>query len=102
MTIVLAQKFGERIIILADTMISDSNTEKPSIIPGRLKAIVISKKLSIAYAGHANQCHDVALKCYSLARKNGQLNEILEFLRLSSAPNNYEVEMEFIVAAHNP
>lgn len=102
MTIVLAQKFGERVIILADTMISDSNTEKPSIIPGRLKAIVISEKLSIAYAGHANQCHDVTLKCHSLARKNAQLNEILELLRLSSTPNHYGVEMEFIVAAHNP
>jgi hypothetical protein len=39
MTFVVARRFGERIHIVSDTMISDSTKLRPDVIPGRLKAI---------------------------------------------------------------
>jgi hypothetical protein len=51
MTVVIGRRFGDAMVILSDTMISDSNTGRDNIIPGRLKAIIVADRLSIAYAG---------------------------------------------------
>lgn len=102
MTIVVGQKFGSRIIILSDTMISDGETAKPLVIPGRLKALVLSEDISVAYAGHANQCHDVAITCYDMVRSGASVADMVEFLRNQTADQGDNVLKEFLVAAHTP
>ena len=54
MTVVIGKRFGDTIVLLSDTMIADANSGRNNAIPGRLKAIVVTDRLSIAYAGHSN------------------------------------------------
>jgi len=53
MTFVVARKFGDRIIVFSDTMISNRGAARQNIIPGALKSIVVHRYVSIAYAGSA-------------------------------------------------
>lgn len=101
MTIVVGQKFGQRIIILSDTMISDSHSEKHLVIPGRLKATVLDPNLSIAYAGHADQCHDAVLRCHSLLKQGSFNGTILDYLVNESRDTGDGVTKEFMVAVHD-
>ncbi|MGO7019251.1 hypothetical protein [Rhizobium leguminosarum] len=55
MTIIIARKFKNRIVLASDTMISFADGSRPEIIPGRLKAIVLGAELSIGYANYADQ-----------------------------------------------
>lgn len=97
MTVILAQRFDERIVIASDTMISDANTGRNSAMPGRLKAIIISDRLSVAYAGHS----DPAL--YAIRRipdLKGRVPCVLETLRAFTDLKDRDVD--FIIAYHDP
>lgn len=96
MTIVVARRFGERICVLADTMISDPNQPRPNIIPGQLKAIVISLTISIAYAGSVVLGIKAARDCRSAVLKGAGLAEIIGILRGHSEDGH----CEFLVASH--
>ncbi|MBO9560507.1 MAG: hypothetical protein J7515_18220 [Caulobacter sp.] len=98
MTIAIARKFGKRITILSDTMISDISTGKINSIPGRLKAIILSPYVSVAYAGHA----EPALRAIRRAREalvaTGEASSTTEILVEASA--DPDTDVEFILALH--
>ncbi|MGT2501216.1 hypothetical protein ACVOMS_11065 [Bradyrhizobium guangxiense] len=101
MTIGLARRFGDRILIVADTMISWSST-KNEMIPGRVKAVVLTEDVSAAYAGSVEHALPALQKSAQVARHGGRLEEIIEPLRATSADTAHdkELETEFLVASH--
>jgi hypothetical protein len=98
MTIVIARKWGDRIVMLSDTMISDRTAACPDIIPGQLKAIVLTPKLSVAYAGRAGKALDTIRKVWGAAREGADLPDMLESLRQVTGENTEPVD--FLVVSH--
>ena len=98
MTVVIGRRFGDTIVVLSDTMISDANTGRNSAIPGRLKAIVVADRLSIAYAGHSDPALHAIRRTPDIYMKNG-LPAVLEALRQFTACRDHDVD--FIVASHD-
>jgi len=97
MTIVIARKFGDRILIASDTMITPKSGKRSPTIPGRLKAIIIDWKLSIAYAGLSEPAI-TAIRNVKLRRNSGEcLSDTLEYLRECSRGG----DVDFIVASHD-
>ena len=97
MTLVVAKKFGERILVMSDTMISDSDGTHDNIIPGRLKTIVLNKTLTISYAGLSIQ----AIDCIRRIKRNlnsMSLNEIVDLLSECSVINDSKID--FILCSH--
>jgi hypothetical protein len=99
MTVIIGKQFADVIVLLSDTMISDKEASHHNTIPGRLKAIIINNRLSIAYSGHS----DPAL--YAIRRtpkiyRDGGLGAVLTFLCKFTDTRDHSVD--FIVAAHNP
>jgi hypothetical protein len=95
-TIAIARRFGERILIAADTTITDA--VRQDILPGRLKAIVLSPTVSVAYAGHA----DPALHAVREARRQLQITGRPDRARatLEAAARRPDIDVEFIWATH--
>lgn len=96
MTIAIARRFGERICILADTMITDRDQPRADIIPGQLKAIVISLQISIAYAGRVAIGIQAARICRVAVMKGGGIAEVIEILKKHSEAGL----CEFLVVSH--
>jgi len=97
MTLVAAKKFGERILVMSDTMISDCDGTRDNIIPGRLKTIVLNTTLTISYAGLSIQ----AIDCIRHIKKNLEsfsMSEIVDLLSDCSAA--YENKIDFILCSH--
>ena len=96
MTLVLARRFGQRIVVLSDTMISDRQSVTDNIFPGRLKSIVINKWLTVSYAGLSVQAMDVArsLKSASVLTTSTAVSALLEANQL------HEGEIDFILCSH--
>jgi hypothetical protein len=94
-TFVVARKFGERIIILSDTMITRPHDLKHDIIPGQLKAIVLSLNISVAFSGHFVTALDRVRACKRQIEQGGGLSEVLDIL--SNADSR---ECDFLVASH--
>lgn len=95
MTIIIAYKDRGDIIILSDTMISFGGAERPKIIPGRLKAVVIGLRLSIAYAGHSA----TGIDAIRTAKRSYDAGEPLEVI-LSALATASLSNCEFVVASH--
>ena len=99
MTVVIGKCFGDTIVILSDTMISDAHLGRTDAIPGRLKAITINDHLSIAYAGHSDPALNIARQIPGIYRSSGLIG-VLESLRQGTACEGHDVD--FIVASHDP
>jgi len=99
MTVVVGKCFDERIVIASDTMISDANTGNANAIPGRLKAIIISDRLSIAYAGHSDPALHAIRRVPDIYTTGGIPN-VLEALKVFTASKDYSVD--FMIAYHDP
>lgn len=97
MTIAIGKRFGDTIVLLSDTMISDANAGKKNAIPGRLKAIVAGDRLSIAYAGHSDPALHAIRRTPDVNLRGG-LRAVLEALREFTASEDHDVD--FIVASH--
>jgi hypothetical protein len=98
-TSVIARQFGQRIVILSDTQITQTNEKAHNLIPGRLKAITLGPLFSVAYDGHS----DPALMAIREARNSLRLvgtEAAIEVLRACSARN--DVDVSFLVATHGP
>lgn len=93
MTFVVARKFGDRIVMLADTMIIDPNEPRPNIIPGQMKAIVLSRNVSVGYSGNLISALDAVRSCKSRLNGSEDLCIILDTLR------GYK-SCDFLVASH--
>jgi|GEM_PF-4236986 len=97
MTLVIAQRHEDQVMILADTKIMDPSKTRPDIIPGRLKAIILGPGLSVAFAGNADAA--------SLAIENAR--DALLFCGIEDAINiiqsdSREGETDYIIACHSP
>jgi hypothetical protein len=99
MTVVIGKRFGETITLLSDTMITDTGARRHDIIPGQLKSIILSDRLSVAYAGHAGPALAAIGKAPSIFTTKG-LTGLLNALCEVTSSNAHDVE--FMVAAHNP
>ena len=99
MTVVIGKCFGDTIVVLSDTMISDAQLGRADAIPGRLKAITINDHLSIAYAGHSDPALNIVRQTPGIYRSSGLVG-VLESLRQFTACEGYDVD--FIVASHDP
>ena len=99
MTVVIGRRFGDTIIMLSDTMISDADAGRNNAIPGRLKAIVVADRLSIAYAGHSDPALH-AIRKTPVIYMNGGLPAVLEALREFTTSGDHDVD--FVVASHYP
>jgi len=80
MTVVIGKCFGDTIVVLSDTMISDAQLGRADAIPGRLKAITINDHLSIAYAGHSDPALNIVRQTPGIYRSSGLVG-VLESLR---------------------
>lgn len=96
MTIVAARRFGQRIIVLSDTMISDANARADNILPGRLKSIVLNKTLTVSYAGLSSQALDAIRAIHQ--NPNASVQSTIEFLTVTS--KRFDGELDFLVCAH--
>lgn len=99
MTIAIGQKFGNEILLATDTRISDASASRQNIIPGRLKAIILSPTLSVAYAGHADPALVAIRSAAKIAIERGDA-EAIENLQRSSA--RHDADVDFLVAQHAP
>lgn len=97
MTLVIAFRSMGRIVTLSDTMISDERLSRSrNRIPGRLKSIVLSRWLTVSYAGLSTQAIDAIRRLkttYPLTTDSA-----IEYLRESSARVNGEVD--FLLCSH--
>lgn len=112
MTFVIARRFDARIVLLADTKISDPNATgrfdpeagvsrdrsiyANNYVPGRLKAFPLSLRLSIGYAGRSNAALEVIRSIADTLDTMNDLAGVLAALREASAAG----EIEFLVASH--
>lgn len=96
MTICVAARFDDRILIMSDTMISSREWIRNDIIPGQLKAIVLNMKMSLAYAGLVRVGILAARSCAEQLRNGAKLSEILSILRNVSE----EGSCDFLIASH--
>jgi hypothetical protein len=99
MTVVIAKCFGQIIEIVSDTMISDTDLGRDNAIPGRLKAIILNERLSVAYAGHSDPALHAIRQASSIFSKGG-LDAVTDHLRQVSASD--DLDIDFIVASHDP
>ncbi|MHC4048666.1 hypothetical protein [Bradyrhizobium sp. 25ACV] len=102
MTVGLARRFGDRILIIADTMISSRSAAKKDIIPGRVKAVVLAEHVSAAYAGSVDHALPALQRAAQIARSNARIEDIIEPLRSTNAETAHDEELvtEFLIASH--
>ncbi|MEW6143604.1 MAG: hypothetical protein AB1598_01155 [Thermodesulfobacteriota bacterium] len=98
MSLVMAMQFGDRICILSDSMISDTNTTGSDVIPGQLKTIVLNKEVSISYSGLTNKAISRIREIRADMSKRVYFDEVLESLTEFTADEKGEVA--FIVSSH--
>jgi hypothetical protein len=98
MSLVVTRKWGNRAVMLSDTMISDRNAAHPDIIPGQLKAVVVSEKLSVGYAGRKGIALNAIREVRDSIMHGVSLNSVLELL--SDASCLEESATDFLVISH--
>lgn len=96
MTLVAALKMGTRIVVLSDTQITDRNATRANVIPGRLKSIVLSETLTVAYAGLSSQAMDAVRGIHR--RLPQSTTQVLDSLIEASAFHNGE--LDFLLCSH--
>jgi hypothetical protein len=100
MTLVVGEQFGNRLVVLSDTMIADSSSVRSNIIPGQLKTVVLSTKLSVSFAGRVSPGLGVIRTLRSQLADNFDIEMVLESLCTETLTHNGEVE--FLVASRIP
>ncbi len=96
MTIVIARRFGERICVMSDTMISCKSGVKNNIIPGQLKSIIVNKWLTISYAGLSIQAIDAVRAIY----RSPKFTTDYVIVYLKQISQTYFGELDFIIISH--
>ncbi len=98
MTFVAAKRFGDRILMAADTMISDHSAARNDVIPGRLKAIILDPQTTIAFAGLRDQSIDAIKHARRLLSEGGTLSIVEQ--ALVAATVRYAGQLEFLLVSH--
>ena len=93
---VIAKKFGDRIIVHSDTMISSENPNERSVVPGSLKILILSESVSVAYAGNVTRALDKIRSASRLLQSGVGLEGVLEALCQATTDG----ACEFIVVSH--
>ncbi|HTH27702.1 MAG TPA: hypothetical protein VL918_04470 [Sphingobium sp.] len=96
MTFVLARKFGERIVILSDTMITHHpDQRKNDVIPGQLKSVVLSLNMSVAFCGSVVTALDTIRSCKNRIQQGHGREYVVSIIREASLSG-----CDFILASH--
>ncbi|MDO8411737.1 MAG: hypothetical protein Q7S93_16920 [Phenylobacterium sp.] len=95
MTFVIARRFGDRIIMAADTMITDQQTGKSDVIPGQLKAIILNNRVSMAYAGWSEVGLQAARAAKGILDAGGEVDDVRASLLAATGRDT-----EFILISH--
>ena len=96
MSIILAQRHNDEILLLGDTKISSTAARRPDELPGNLKVITFAKRMTAAFAGNVGAAN-VAIKRARLAFYAAGPNAAIEVLRTSSR----NTDVDYIVASHH-
>jgi hypothetical protein len=97
LTIVIAKRRQEEILFLTDTMVDEPAKTGPDIFPGRLKAVTIGPRVTIAFAGNADPA-GVAVRTARRELRLEGLMAAVEVLRCESSSGG----TDFLVAVHDP
>ena len=101
MTFVAAKRFGERIRIASDTMISDRAAKRHDVIPGRLKAVVLDRHITVAYAGHPENGIDAVRQARELLSSGGSISDVEQMLKAATTKYSDErYNPDFLIASH--
>lgn len=95
MTIVIAQRRGDEMLLLSDTMINDPGQRRSDVMPGRLKIVTIGPRVTVAFAGNADPA-DVAIRTARIELFRSSFAGALEVLRADSR----EGKTDYIVSSH--
>lgn len=95
MTFVIARRFGDRIIMAADTMITDQQTGRSDVIPGQLKAIILNNRVSMAYAGWSEVGLQAARAAKGILDSGGEVDDVRASLLAATGRDT-----EFILISH--
>jgi hypothetical protein len=98
MTVVVARKFGEYILVASDTEITEIGETRRNTIPGALKTFVIDLNCTIAFAGNYDQALDTVRWLRNVFLRNRDFDQILELLRQDTKND----ECDYIIAMHRP
>lgn len=98
MTFVAAKRFGRKVVVVADTMVSDLDGTQHSIIPGQLKIIVLSPAMTIAFAGLVNQSLDTIRAAKKMCADGVDIKVIQSMLQAETVERNNRVE--FLLVSH--
>ena len=81
---------------MSDTSISNKDAARANAIPGRLKSVVISPRLTISYAGLSSQANDAIRRV--ARRPSASVDESISELLESSV--RHTPELDFILCSH--
>ena len=100
MTLVAARVFGERIIVMSDSLIDDPNATRINILPGRLKSVALHRDLCISYSGRAGPALAAIRQVHASFRTSDDLADAID--QLSANPFCRSGDTDFLVAARTP
>lgn len=96
MSIIMAQRHDDEILMVGDTKISSVAATRPDELPGNLKVITFAERMTAGFAGNAGSAH-VAIKSARRVFYSSGPDAALEVLQTSSR----EDETDYIVASHH-
>jgi hypothetical protein len=100
MTLIVGEQFGDRLVVLSDTMITDISSIRSNIVPGQLKTIVINTNLSVSFAGRVGLALAAIRSLRSGLTEEFDIDMVLESFRTKTLAHHGEVE--FLVASRIP
>jgi hypothetical protein len=95
MTIVIAARRDEEVLLLADTMIGNRGERRNDVVPGRLKIVTIGPRVTVALAGNADSA-DVALRPARAQLLETGVGAAIDVLKEDSRSS----ATDYIVASH--
>lgn len=95
MSIIVAQRLDDEILLVGDTKISSKAATRPDELPGNLKVITFAERMTAAFAGNAGAAH-VAIRSARREFYSSGPHAAVEVLRASSRDD----ETDYIVASH--
>jgi hypothetical protein len=96
MSIIMAQRRDDEILLVGDTKISNEAATRPDELPGNLKVITFAERMTAGFVGNAGAAN-VAIKAARYAFYSSGPDGALEVLKTSSD----EDETDYIVASHH-
>jgi hypothetical protein len=96
MTIAIAQRRGDEILLVADTKVSNEPQPRPDELPGRLKVVTFAERITAAFAGKEGPAY-LAFRDARRAFRSGGAAAALDVLVASSSNG----ETDYLVAAHH-